>query len=301
MISTKILKSLESNFQDPSYSIIISSFEQPEFCNKDQIKVYMQQFNPSLEKIIENKENIIDELKTILETNNITIPDMYELKINSCIQKTLTIDSILEYNTKDGLLISGLTGSLENDIEQNITSRYVKGKIQDKRVILTENDTPNYLNRTRFRIKGNRLIMSIPKKISTLNLTLIDQNTQQTTNYTEANITDNNINIDIDLTHTYSFEIRYQIYNSLLTQNIESIVTPLKKNIEIQFEKKYKKIPSVIPTINEDDKVYTSYITDFVIDENNYYTGVNITFKSLKRQKEYGDINITIIGNQASD
>ena len=226
---------------------------------------------------------------------------MYELKINSCIQKILTIDSILEYNTKDGLLISGLTGSLENDIEQNITSRYVEGEIQDKRVILTVNDTPNYLNRTKFRIKGNKLIISIPKKISTLNLELIDQNTQQTINYTEANIINNNINIDIDLTHTYSFKIRYQIYNSLLTQNIESIVTPLKKNIEIQFGKKYKKIPSVIPTINEDDKVYTSYITDFVIDENNCYTGVKITFKNLKRQKEYGNINITIIGNQTSD
>ena len=48
MINPNILKSLESNFQDTSYSVIISKFEQPEFCNKDQLKIYMEQFKPEL-------------------------------------------------------------------------------------------------------------------------------------------------------------------------------------------------------------------------------------------------------------
>ena len=74
MINTNILNILESNFQDPSYSVVISKFEQPEFCNKDQLKIYMQQFTPNLETIIENNKNNIDRLKQILKENNIPIP-----------------------------------------------------------------------------------------------------------------------------------------------------------------------------------------------------------------------------------
>ena len=84
MINPNILKSLESNFQDPSYSVIISKFEQPEFCNKDQLKIYMEQFSPNLEHIIENNLNVIERLKSLLTENNIEIPnDIYVSNINN--------------------------------------------------------------------------------------------------------------------------------------------------------------------------------------------------------------------------
>ena len=63
MIDSNILKSLESSFEDPSYSVVISHFDQPSFCNKGKVEISLQQFSPNLEKIIENKENYIEELK----------------------------------------------------------------------------------------------------------------------------------------------------------------------------------------------------------------------------------------------
>lgn len=303
MIDPRILKSLESSIQDPSYSVIISSFDQPEFCNKDKLEIFLKQYNPNLEEVIENKENIIEELKSLLKENNIDIPDLYELKINSCILKTLSIESLLDYNKKDSLFISGLTGTLNNDIDEGVTSRHVKGEIDGRKVILLENDVPNYFYKTRFRIKGEKFIISIPKKIEALDIKIEEQNSGNSTNsnYTELDIVEGKIEVNIDTSSSYLFDIRYTVKQSLALQNIESIVTPLSSSIEIEFENKYKEIPSIILTIDEDKKVYQSYTTNFSLDENGLYSGVLISLKGLKRQKNYGDINITIIGKKSSD
>lgn len=295
MINTNILKILESNFQDPSYSIIISKFEQPEHCNKDKLKIYVQQFNPNLEKIIENKETIIEELKSLLESNNIEIPDTYELKINSCIQKTLNIESMLDYNKSDGLYISKLTGTLDNDIDLNLLNRYVEANIENKRVTIVNNDVPNYFNRSKFKIKNNKLVVSIPKKVDTLTLKITDRSTNNTTTYNENNIVNNVISANINLNKQYDFTIRYTLKETPVLQSIESVVTQLSSTIEIEFENKYSEIPAIIPTIDEDHKVYSSYSTEFETDGEGY-TGVTINFRGLKRQKQYGDINITIVG-----
>ena len=115
MINPEILKILETNFQDPSYSIVISNFNQEEFCNKDKLEISVQQFSPNLEKIIENKENVINELKGILLSNGISIPrNLYELKINSCVEKVFTIESFLD-SDENQLFFSRLTGNLNND------------------------------------------------------------------------------------------------------------------------------------------------------------------------------------------
>ena len=70
----------------------------------------------------------------------------------------------------------------------------------------------------------------------------------------------------------------------------------MKNEINIDFSYKYNELPAIILTIDEDKKVYSSYTTKFTTDINNLYNGVTIKFKGLKKQKEYGDINITILG-----
>lgn len=59
MIDSNMLKILESTFQEPSYSVIINSIEQEEHCNKDQIRMHLQQINPNLEQIIEKQKMIL--------------------------------------------------------------------------------------------------------------------------------------------------------------------------------------------------------------------------------------------------
>ena len=89
MIDEKMLKSLESKIEEPSYSVIISELKQRDFCNKNEIDVCVQQFSPNLEQIIQNNENVIETLKDLLKENDIEIPDLNEIKVNSCVQKLL--------------------------------------------------------------------------------------------------------------------------------------------------------------------------------------------------------------------
>lgn len=290
MIDTNILKILESNVQDPSYSIIISSFEQPEFCNKDQLKINIQQYNPNLEEVIENNQNIIELLESELQKNGVDLPSYDKIEVNSVTNKTLVIESELDVNTSDQLYISKLSGVLDKESESPLPIKQVKGKIVNNTVIIDEKDNPNYFNKTKFRIQKNNLIISIPKKIETLKI-FIGNNLVKT----EADIA--NDKVIIPIVNGQTFKITYTINQSITTKHIESITTPLEKKIEIKFENQYKELPAVIPTIDQDNKIYSSYDLDFERDENNYYTGVKIDFKSFKRVRKYGDINITIIGD----
>lgn len=299
MINPEILKILETNFQDPSYSIVISNFNQEEFCNKDRLEISVQQFSPNLEKIIENKEGVIKQLKDLLTTNGINIPrNLYELKINSCIEKTLNIESFLD-SDENQLFFSRLTGNLNNDKHNNLTNRTVKGTIKNKKITITLSDNPNYIA-NKIRLKGNQLILGIPKNIDTFEMSLKNNTTNATAHITQNNIENDKITRTIHTDNTYTFEISYTIKDSIMLQDIESIVTPLTEEIEIGFQNTYTKTPAVIVTIDENNKVYSSYETTFKKNKKKEFTGVTVKFNKIKKQKKYGDVNITIIGYNAT-
>ena len=316
MISTNILKIFESTMEDPSYSVVISKFNQTEFCNKDRLEMTVTQYNPNLEKIIENKMNVIEDLKALLTENNIEIPDFYEeFNINSCINRTLIIDSALDTNPNDSLFISRLSASITNDVENNTPSKKVKLTTKKGVLEIEEKDNPNLFNKTKFRIKGDDLIISLSKKINTISIKdeQVKKSNDETINeitYSMEDAEDYKITIpfleEIDISETeepqnvkiyHNISISYTLKNELGSQKIESITTPFAKNIELEFNNKYDTLPAVIITANEDTKKFSSYVTHFTQDINNKYDGVNIEFKNVKRSKEYDDINITIISS----
>ena len=333
MINTNILKILESTLEDPSYSVIISNFNQTEFCNKDRLEMTVKQYNPNLEEIIENKMNIIDELKSLLTENNIEIPDLYEFNINSCVNRTLIIDSVVDVNKNDSLFISRLTGSITNDIEDDLPSKKVKLSNKKGSLEIIEKDNPNLFNRLKFRKNNNDLIISISKKIETITIKdeQIDKNNEnivETLNYSIADMEDNKITIPfLDKLNVYettiipaeneededevvqelisstdiyhNLSISYTLKNNLVNQKIESITTPFENVIELEFVNSYKNLPGVIITTDEDKKKFSSYTTQFTQNENNEYVGVKINFKNVKRSKEYSDVNITIISTDS--
>lgn len=333
MINTNILKILESTLEDPSYSVIISKFNQTEFCNKDRLEMTVKQYNPNLEEIIENKMNIIDELKSLLTENNIEIPDLYEFNINSCVNRTLIIDSVVDVNKNDSLFISRLTGSIANDIEDDLPSKKVKLSNKKGSLEIIEKDNPNLFNRLKFRKNNNDLIISISKKIETITIKdeQIDKNNEnviETLNYSIADMEDNKITIPfLDKINAYettiipaeneededevvqelisstdiyhNLSISYTLKNNLVNQKIESITTPFESVIELEFVNSYKNLPGVIITTDEDKKKFSSYTTQFTQNENNEYIGVKINFKNVKRSKEYSDVNITIISTDS--
>ena len=309
MIDSNILNILKTNFQDPSYSVIISGNNQTEFCNKDQLDLIVEQISPNLESIIENKNKNIERLKKQLEEHNIPLPnDFYDFDINSRIEKTLRIESFLDYKKDDQLYVSRLSGTLYGDTDIHLNDRYLEGKIVSNSIKITKKDVPNYFARSRFTIQDGYLNITIPKKVEDLNIKVTKRckNTQECVDsedvYTMDDVVKNKVKIYLNNEfYLYSFSIRYTLKKDLFEQKIESIITPLKKNISLEFANKYSKIPSVIITVDEDNKKYSSYNTSFLMDMDGNYSGVDITFNSLRRQRFYDDINITIIGLSQND
>lgn len=301
MIDQNILKALESNITDPSYSIIIENFDvDTTFCNKDRIKINLQQINPNLEEIIDKQKNDIETLKSLLTANNIEIPLLSNITVNSVINKTLVIDSGIDVNKKDKMFISNLNTLLQKEDNGGIVKRICKGEIKNHNIYFTEKDYPNYFNKSKLRINNNNLIIKIPKKILTISIK-ITQGTNETT-YTTENINNNEITIPIPNNYEsviYNFDIRYTVRDDITTKCIELITTPLDRVLDIEFSNTYKTLPAVIPTIDEDKKVYSSYSLSFDTNENNEYIGVKISFNKFKKSKSYGDINITIIGEKS--
>lgn len=333
MINTNILKILESNFEDPSYSVIISKFNQTEFCNKDRLEMTVKQYNPNLEEIIENKINIIERLKSLLVENNIEIPDLYEdFNINSCINRTLVIDSVTDVNKNDSLFISRLTGSIINDMEDELPSKNVKLTNKNGNLEIIEKDNPNLFNKTKFRKNDQDLIITVSKKINTI--TIIDKQVNKNTEDVEQTLTysiedkDSNDKIRIpflDVINTYEevvvpaeneeeedqvvrelvdstkiyhdLEVSYTFKNDLTVQKVESITTEFKSSIDLEFTNTYKNLPAVIISVDEDKKNFSEYTTSFSQNENNEYVGVKVVFKNVKRIKDSYDINITIISS----
>ena len=101
----------------------------------------------------------------------------------------------------------------------------------------------------------------------------------------------------INRTHTYEFSVRYDLKTDISSCTIERISTTIANTLDIQFNHLYKKEPSIILTMDEKNKNYSSYTLSFTKNENNLYNGVKITFNGFRRKRIYGEISIIIIGD----
>ena len=115
-------------------------------------------------------------------------------------------------------------------------------------------------------------------------MNISENDDENTRSYTEGDVDDGSITIPLG-NEKYTFSIRYSTKKPLFSHNIESITTQLQSKIELDFEYNYKDIPAIILTIDNNDKLYKSYETSFIMNEDDEYSGVIITFNGLKRQK----------------
>ena len=175
MISPNILNILKSTYEDPSYSVIITGYEQEEDCNKDKTTLIVEQVNPNLYQIIENKEKIIEQLRNTLKENNIEIPASNELFVNNIVQRRFTIESGLDFDINTSMFTSKLIGSLSSENNINVRKFSLCGQIISPYAFkIVDPDNPNLFNKSKFRIRNNNLIIDIPNKIQTIHVD-IDQ------------------------------------------------------------------------------------------------------------------------------
>ena len=316
MISPNILNILKSTYEDPSYSVLITGYEQQENCDKDKTTLIVEQVNPNLYQIIENKEKIIEKLKRTLEENNITIPnDFNELFVNNIVKRCFTIESALDFDINTSMFTSKLIGDLTNGVNTNARKFSLCAQILSPYLFkIIDPDNPPLFNKSKFKMRNNNLIIDIPKKIDTINIE-IDQYSQSQTlpspcssesnpgiisrrSFTEDNIQNNQITIPIINNNKYNIRLLYTLKENLTNQYIESITTPLTKTINIEFNYTYKTLPAVILTVDKDKQNFSSYDLSFNIDKDGNYTGVAIMFKNYKTNKIDKNINIVIIGEE---
>lgn len=91
----------------------------------------------------------------------------------------------------------------------------------------------------------------------------------------------------------------------VFSHSIEMLDTKLQKEISVEFNKSYEKMPKIITNI---DKQYESLYRSISIEpvtkvENDitYYTGAKLTFNGLKTKKSYPIISIIILGDDKID
>ena len=316
MISPNILKILKSTHEDPSYSVIITGYEQQESCDKDKTTLIVEQVNPNLYDIIENKEQVIDVLKKTLRENNIDIPsNLGELSINNIVQRQFSIESKLDFDVNTSMFTSRLIGDLSNEINTEPRKFSLCAQITSLYSFKIINpDNPVLFNRSKFKIRNNNLIIDIPNKISTVNIE-IDQYPQSLStlpdpcsyesnpnivsrrSFNETNIENNQITIPLTGSK-HNIRINYTLKPNLTNQYIESITTPLERSIYMQFNYAYKNLPAVVITIDKDKQTYSSYDLSFDVDNDGNYIGVAIMFKNFRSAKISRDINIVIIGDE---
>ena len=90
----------------------------------------------------------------------------------------------------------------------------------------------------------------------------------------------------------------------LFDYSIEMIDIKLEKEVKIEFNKEYKKLPRVIVNIDKQyESLYKKISTEYLTKEESdtIYTGVIISFDNLKTKKQYPLINITIIGEEENE
>ena len=315
MISPNILKMLQSTHNDPSYSVMITGYDQVQDCNKDRTTLIVEQASPNLYEIIENKEKIIEQLKNTLKSHNIPIPAHNEIFVNNIVKRNFSIESSLDFDVNTSMFTSKLIGDLTNETTENPRKTSLCLQILNNFSIkITDPDNPVLFNRTKFKIRDHYFFVTIPDKIETISITIDEYRQNQATlpnpcltasnssivtrrTYTENNKQDGYIKIPIN-TGKYNIRISYTLRNSLTNQYMESVTTQLGKSININFTNAYKTLPAIILTIDKEKQNFSSYNLSFHYDDNNNYVGVTIIFKNYKTSKLNRDINVLIIGEE---
>lgn len=296
MIDQRVLNSLISTFDDPSFSVFIKDFQQNNECNKDEIIISLEQVTPNLFKLLQTKEFIIDELIDLLTINNITIPNTIiernNQHINNVVEKQLIFDSSIAIND-DKSVKSEINGYVDILGYGDIYNYIVEGTIKNGIVNVLYPGRPVYIPIDRIKVRKNELKITIPDNIKDIVVKIDDTVITHTISENVISVPFNNLNQG-----NHTFNISYAIKPDITNQNIEVIVTPIAKTIEIEFQKPHTNIPAIILTVDQKDtNLYSKYITDFVIDEETgKYTGVNLEFKSLRRKASYPNVNICILG-----
>lgn len=296
MIDERILNSLVSTFNDPSFSVFINGFHQNNECNKDEIIISVEQVTPNLFKLLQTKEYIIDELINLLKTKSIAVPaditNRNKEHINTIVEKKIILDSNIDVSPNKTIK-SKIDGYVDILGYGNTPKYEVEGTIKNGILKLTFRGYPIYLPIDRFKVRKDKLYITVPNNIRNTTVT-IDNVVRSTTK------TNNVITVNCSGIHqgTHKLNIKYDIHEDITNQNIEVVVAPIAKKIEIGFNTPHIKIPAVILTVDQKDtNLYSTYETEFVIDEEtNKYTGVNINFKNLRRKASYPNVNICILG-----
>lgn len=262
MIDPNILNVLKSNQDDPSYSIIIKSFNQPEFCNREELQMTILQVNPNVFEIIQNKTNIIESLKELLTDNDIEIPNQYELSINNIVQKTFTVNSVLNFDQIANTFTSGLTGRISAETNQNIPSQSTQGEIKARRIIFTTKDYPNVLDEDHFILNKNNITIKLDEDIQNITVTLTHANLVASYDshseliefkpFVTNTIVDGEVNINI--TDVRNAVMPTNIISSLTTSisDKENTIIELNNSLEEATEEEKEEIEAEIATLETD-------------------------------------------------
>jgi len=296
MIDERILKSLTSTFDDPSFSVLITKFSQNNECNKDEITISLEQTNPNLYKLIQTKEYIIDQLMNLLDSNHISIPNDIKNRnkqhINTIVKKSITLDSRIAV-AADNNFKSEIDGFVDIIGYEDTPSQEVEGVAKNGILNLTAKGYPIYLPIDRFKVRKNYLYITLPNNIKDLIVSIDNQVKEYTIEDGVLSVYYKNLT-----TGEHTINVKYVIDSDITSKNVEVVVTPINKSIEIEFNTPRNQIPSVVLTVDKKDtNLYSTYTTEFNIDEDtNQYTGMTIEFKNLRRKASYPNINICILG-----
>lgn len=233
----------------------------------------------------------------MLTQHHITIPKLNDLEINSVINKTLVINSHLDASKESGMYVSRINGLISEEETEEVPSKSVIGKINKGIVEITDRDNPNLLNKNKFRMKENKLVIEIPKQIQNISLEFKNNTNSNISRFNQSHIEDNKIIILINRTHVYDFTINYDLKTDISSCKIERVATTISNTLNIEFNNLYEKEPSIILTVDEKDKNYSSYTLNFTKNSNNLYNGVKITLNGFRRKRTYGEISVIIIGD----
>lgn len=328
MIDDKILRNFISNYdREASFSVVITGIEQEEKCNKDILVLKTQYIDPNVFTIIKNQQDIIDDIrdaKTITDVETLIQKyDTIATDVSQVIGRDLIIESGLNFDTGKKLFFSKING-YQNSTVSNIPKTSVSGTIITGVAKIESPDFPSRITFNNIRITENTISVKVPSNMK--NIVIVIDGVEHT-----GIVTNNIFKATIENIHTgsHTFEINYDLDNDIISKNIEMIVTPIDKTINIRFKKHYYEIPFVHVTIDErNQSLYTNYTTAFQgkyscpncghihhgieppkicpscggsVFNLDVYTGVRLTFNGLKRRAVYPNINVTVIGGQYNE
>lgn len=277
MFTSNLTGNMENEFNIPTPSTTmqgnIRHFKL--YSNENDTFSYLDSTNFIIKKtqMTVNIPDAIDVFSVILSH-----PDLHTYYNN---EKIIIPFADLTFNSTDNKLTIDLDDVINDLIQQNID--HSATTIIDQITELQESLDNEDLTEEEIAEINNQIseLESQENDISNRNNKII--NTIQTLNFSSDT--------------QFSIKANYTIQKDISQRYIETVSFTLASKIDIDFIQTYKKIPSVVLTVDQIDKIYSSYDLEFKKDENNNFIGVIITFNNLKRQKEYNDVNALIIGD----